>query len=78
MKKNLFYILTAMLMTACSSEDIEIISYDNTISDNKENDSHVSVSKDGYLVFDSSQSLENYVEIISCSQQLDGSTRVIQ
>ena len=74
MKKVLFLILTVIII-ACSSDDIEVINYDNIISDNEEIDSAVSVSKEGYLVFDSPQSLKIYMENISCGQPSERATR---
>ena len=77
MKKVLFLILTVIII-ACSSDDIEVINYDNIISDNEEIDSAVSVSKEGYLVFDSPQSLKIYMENISCGQPSERATRCIK
>lgn len=61
MKKLAFFLLTASLITACSSDDL---SQDVTPAHavNQLASSSVSVSNEGYLVFPTIQSLQNFVE----------------
>lgn len=61
MKKLAFCLLTASLITACSSDDL---SQDVTPAHavNQLASSSVSVSNEGYLVFPTIQSLQNFVE----------------
>lgn len=59
--KNLFLLFAAMLITACSSDDfVDSTDCNDNVKASKI-ESEISVSKDGYLVFPTSQSLEAFV-----------------
>lgn len=61
MKKLVFLMLTASLITACSSEDLSP-GAETAQTTNQSATSSVSVSNEGYLVFPTVQSLQNFVE----------------
>lgn len=74
--------LTASFITACSSEDISS-SVEDVIATNQTENSSVSVSDEGYLVFPTVQSLQNFAEQYSeentntsAYQKVTRSTRV--
>lgn len=61
MKKLAFLMLATSLITACSSDDIGS-STEDVLATTQTESSSVSVSDEGYLVFPTAQSLQNFVE----------------